>query len=62
MCAVISALVSEGVITAEVGDKFLTEHVCALVDHEGGFKAWLRRFFGKEAKSRMVVFKASITL
>jgi len=62
MCAVLSALVAEGVITEEIGDKFLTEHVCVLVEYDGGFKAWLHRFFGKEAPSRMVVFKASINL
>lgn len=60
MHAVIHALISEDIITPAVGEEFLEEHVCALVEPGGGFKRWLRKAFGTDAKNSMVVFKACI--
>ena len=59
MHATISALRAEGALTKEQGDVFLEDHICMFVTKNGGFKGWLKQFFGKETASVLMVFKAS---
>lgn len=48
MLVTVRALVSEGSLSQEAGEKFLDGHICLFAPREGGFSYWLKRLFGKD--------------
>ncbi len=59
MHSTLIALKQSGVITTEQESKFLDEHIAVFVgnDEQDGFIWWLKRIFGKNPSSMVVVCK-----
>lgn len=53
----IGALVREGIISNEIGESFLSEHLIMVASADGGFRQWFKRMWPGFTESKIMVVR-----